>query len=418
MNPSALSPELRAKIDAANAKTVDIIHQADPVLIDVRPAREVIPGMTDRMVLHSGPPVDWRHMCGAQRGSVLGAVLLEGWATTAEEATSLLERDAIRLEPNHHHGAVGPMAGATTASVPVFVVRNAPFGNIACSRSSLHQFGEYHEDALAGLRSWRDIFAPSIGAAVRHLGGVPLKPIISKALQMGDELHNRPIAASSVLSIILAPALAECGLPHDKLVATLKFLSTAEFLFLPVAMAAAKATLDAAQGIDHSTVVTCMTRNGYEFGIRVSGLGDQWFTAPSPRPDGAFVPGYSQEDAGLDMGDSAVTETVGWGAFVLAGALGLLPQLGAKLESAVAQSQRMRDITLSASPSFLIPALGFAGAPVGIDLRKVLDTGVTPLIDTAIAHKDPGHGYIGGGIVNAPMECFIKAFQGFVKKYW
>jgi len=403
--------DLKAAIEAANAETARRIMAADPVLLDIVPAGEVIPGLRDRMILHSGPPVTWAAMCGAQRGACMGMVLFEGWAQSPEEAVALLASGAITFEPNHHHQTVGPMAGTITRSLPCFIVENRTFGNVAYSRRAdpRQQFGDYSDGALDGLRRWRDTWGPSLGRGLRQLGGLPLKPLLSKALHMGDELHNRPNAASLLLAAALAAPMVEAGVEKDALVSTLNYATNDDFLFLGIAMAAAKAATDPAAGIEYSTVVTTMARNGTELGIRVSGLGEQWFTAPSPRVDGLFIPGFSDADAGLDMGDSAITETVGWGGFVLGGAPGILALVGGTPDQALAFSRDMRAITVAESPDYLIPALGFAGAPVGIDIRRVIQTGILPVIDTAIAHREPGYPNLGAGIVRPPLDCFKDA---------
>jgi hypothetical protein len=411
--------DIKQKIEAANTETVNRINAADPVLVDVVRAGEVVPGLTDRMILHSGPPVRWEEMCGAQRGAMVGVALFEGWAENADQALKLLESGAIAFEPNHHHQAVGPMAGTISVSMPVWVVENRAFGNRAFCRQveGLQQFGDYGPAALQGLRLWRDIWAPSLRKGILKSGGVPLKPIISKALQMGDELHNRPVAASSLFANFMAGPIVEAEVPRDHLLSTLAYLKNHELIFLGLSMAAGKASVDPAAGIEYSTVVVAMARNGTEFGIRVSGLKEKWFTAPSPRVKGLYLPGYSEKDAGADMGDSAITETVGWGGFVLAGATGILALVGGSPEEAMAFSREMREITTATSSSYKMPIMGFEGAPLGIDIRKVVQTGITPIIDTAIAHKDPGHSVIGAGLVRAPAEPFKKALMSFAQKH-
>ncbi len=414
-----MAQDLTQRIEAANAETVRRINAADPVLVDIAPAGEVIPGLEDRMVLHAGPPVDWEHMCGAQRGAVIGMVLFEGWADTADAAIALFERGAIRLDPNHHHQAVGPMAGTITRSLPVFIVENRAHGNRAFCRQveSRQQFGDYSDQALGGLRAWRDIWAPSLRSGLRRMGGLALKSLIAKALQMGDELHNRSVAASSLFANAMAVPMIEAGVPQDHLVQTLRLLGNHEVFFLALAMASGKAAADAASGIEYSTIVTAMARNGTEFGIRVSGLGSEWCTAPSPRIEGLYLPGYTVEDAGRDMGDSAITETVGWGGFVLGGAPGILSLVGGTPEAALQYSRDMREITIAASPTYRMPVFAFEGSPVGIDIRKVVRTGILPIIDTAFAHKEPGHPIIGAGLVRAPQECFENALMAFGRRY-
>jgi len=416
---SKSASDIKHKIEAANAEAVRRINAADPVLVDIAPAGEVIPGLEDRMILHSGPPIDWQRMCGAQKGAMIGAVLFEGWARNADEASRLLESGAIKFDPNHHHRTVGPMAGTISVSMPVWIVENKALGNRAFCRQveGRQQFGDHSDAALQGLRLWRDVWAPALRKGILRMGGLSLKPIIAKALQMGDELHNRPVAASSLFANALARPMIEAGVPKDDILSTLSYITNHELLFLGLSMASGKASADPAAGIEYSTVVTAMARNGFEFGIRVSGLGDEWFTAPSPRVNGLYLPGYSERDAGADMGDSAITETVGWGGFVLGGATGILSLVGGTPDEALAYSREMRQITVTTSPNYRMPILGFQGAPVGIDIRKVVQTGIVPIIDTAMAHKDPGHPIIGAGLVRAPLECFQKALRAFGRKY-
>ena len=410
-----MASDIKKAIEDANEEAVGRMIAADPVLVDIAPASEVIPGIGERSIFHAGPPVEWRRMSGAQRGSVIGAILFEGWAASKDEAISLAEGGSITFEPNHHHDAVGPMAGTITPSMWVFVVENRKFGNRAYCRQveSRQQFGEYSEDALAGLVQWRDVWAPSIRAGIHQMGGVELKPIIARALQMGDELHNRPVAASSLFANAMANPMIEAGVPKEDLLSTLGLLAGHELFFLGLSMAAGKAIADPARGIANSTVVTAMARNGTEFGIQVSGLEGEWFTAPAPEVKGLFLPGYSKGDEGLDIGDSAITETVGWGGFVLGGAPSILSFVGGSPEEALAYSEQMRQITVTTSPDYLIPALGYEGTALGIDVRKVVQTNVPPIIDTAMAHREPGHPIVGAGLVRPPMECFKKALVRF-----
>lgn len=413
--------DIRERIEEANAEAVRRMTAGDPVWVDIAPAREVIPAFQghEKLILHSGPPVSWEKMCGAQKGSAIAIALFEGWAKTPEEARELLASGEVRFEPNHHHGAVGPMAGTISPSMPVFVVENRTFGNKAFSRpvEDRQQFGDYSPQALDILQKWRDVFGPTLRAALRVCGGLTLKPLIARALEMGDELHNRQVAASSLLANALVIPLIETGLPKDQVLATLRLLFNHPVFFLGLAMAAAKSIADPARNIPYSTVVVAMARNGTEFGIQVSGLENEWFTAPAPPVQGLLFPGYKPEDAGLDIGDSAITETVGWGAFVLAGAPGILSLVGGTVAQAIAFTREMREITVAVHPEYRLPALDFQGIPVGIDVRRVVRTGITPVIDTAIAHKDPGHPKIGAGIVRAPLECFKKALVRFAEKY-
>lgn len=412
--------DIKQEIEKANEEAVRRLTLGEPVLVDIAPAGEVIPGMKGKMITHAGPPIGWQQMCGAQKGAILGQVLYEGWAKTPDEAEALLEKGEIQLEPNHHHQTVGPMAGTISPSAPVWVVENKAFSNRAFCRQveGNQQFGDYSDQALQGLRMWRDVWAPTLRKALHTIGELDLKPIITKALQMGDELHNRHTASSSLFANAMAVAMAQTDLLNKgEMIGTLKYATHHELIFLGLAMAAGKAIADPARDIEYSTVVTAMCRNGVEFGIRVSGLGDEWFTAPAPVVDGLYLPGYSAKDAGLDMGDSAIAETVGWGGFVLGGAPSILSLVGGTPEEALAYSREMRKITVATHPTYRIPALGFVGAPIGIDIRQVIRTNITPIIDTAIAHKDPGHPKIGAGLVRAPLDCFKQALIAFGKKY-
>jgi len=301
------------------------------VLVDIAPAGEVMPGMKGKMITHAGPPIEWPNMCGAQKGAIIAMVLYEGWAKTIAEAEAILAKGEIQLEPNHHHQAVGPMAGTISPSAPVWVVENRAFGNRAFCRQveGNQQFGDYSDQALQGLRMWRDVWAPTMRKALHTIGGLDLKPIITKALQMGDELHNRHTASSSLFANAMAVAMAQTDLNNKaEMIGTLKYATNHELFFLGLAMAAGKAIADPARNIEYSTLVTAMCRNGVEFGIRVSGLGDEWFTAPAPVVHCLYMPRYSAKDAGLDMGDSALSETVGWGGFVWGVATGNLGVAG------------------------------------------------------------------------------------------
>jgi len=411
--------DIKQRIQAANEEAVRRLTLGDPVLIDIAPAADVMPGMQGKWITHSGPPIEWERMCGAQQGAIIGQVMYEGWADRPEKARALLDAGEIHLAPNHHHGAVGPMAGTISPSSPVWIVENRAFGNRAMCRQveGRQQFGEYRNGALEALRMWRDVWAPTLREALRRRGGLELNPIIIQALQMGDELHNRHNASSSLFANAMAVAICEAAIPPERALPTLRYLVGHNLLFLGPAMACGKAIADPAANIEASTIVTAMARNGIEFGIRVSGLGDEWFTAPAPAVDGLYLPGYAAADAGLDMGDSAITETVGWGAFTLGGAPGILTLVGGTPDEALTHSRDMRKITTAQHPTYRMPTLAFAGTSVGIDIRKVVQTNIAPIIDTAIAHKDPGYPIIGAGLLRAPMECFKQALIAFGHRY-
>jgi hypothetical protein len=402
------------RVDAANQEAVSRLYAGQPILRGVAPAREVIPGIEDRMLLHAGPPIAWDAMSGPMQGAIIGAILFEGWAATPDEARRLAAGGAIRLEPNHHHAAVGPMAGVTSPSMPVWIVENQTFGNMAFSSMNeglgkVLRFGAYDDEVLGRLRWMRDVLGPAMARALDTGGPIEIAPLIAQALHMGDEVHNRNVAASGLLFRRIAPALVRTGMDASDVAAVLEFISGNDHFFLNVSMASCKAMLDAAHGVPASSLVTAMARNGVDFGIRVSGLGDEWLTAPAPMIDGLYFPGYSAADANPDLGDSAIAETVGLGGFSMAAAPAIVQFVGGSPQDAVAYSREMLQITLGTSPAFTLPALSFTGAPSGIDARLVVDTGVAPIINTGIAHRQAGIGQVGAGLVRAPMACFERA---------
>lgn len=407
---------LGARIAAANEEALQRIFAADPVWEDVRPAREIWPDMDDRLLLHAGPPIEWERMCGPMQGAVIGAILLEGWARDETEARALASTGGVRFEPCHHRGAVGPMAGLVSPSMPMFVVRNTDRSNF--SYSSLNEgmgkvlrYGAFAPEVLARLRWMCDTLGPVLQMGIRALGGLPLKPLIAQALQMGDECHNRHIAATSLLFKAIAPTLIRALDDRERAAAALDPIAANNYFFLNLAMAACKATLDAAHGIEGCTVVTTMARNGVDFGIRVSGTGGTWFTGPAAIPDGVYLPGFSEADAAGDIGDSAITETAGLGGFAMGGAPAVVKVVGGTPADALAYTEAMYGITLARNPNWTLPPLGFAGTPTGIDVRKVVDSNVLPIINTGIAHKEAGVGQVGAGLVRPPMHCFTEALR-------
>jgi len=382
-------------------------------LTDVRLAREALPGLGGRMLLHAGPPIGWPRMCGPLRGAVIGACLFEGWAATAEEAAALATSGALAFAPCHHHEAVGPMAGVISPSMAVFVVENRRFGSRAHATLNeglgrVLRMGAYDPSVIERLRWLNRELAPLLAETLRRSGPLDLKSLIAQALTMGDEVHNRSKAATALLARTLAPHIA---VSRGDVARALTFLADTDHFFLNLSMAAAKATLDAAHGIPGSTLVTALARNGTDFGIRVSGTGRTWFTAPAPQVKGLYFPGYGPEDANPDLGDSAITETAGLGAFALAAAPAIVQFVGGTARLAVETTELMYEITVGEHGAFKIPALDFRGTPIGIDIRKVVETGITPAIDTGIAHREPGVGQIGAGLSWAPLECFTQALD-------
>jgi hypothetical protein len=403
-------------VEAANREAVGRLLAAAPMLIDVRPAIEVVPGMRPDLVLHAGPPIAWDRMSGPLRGAITGALLYEGRARSAAEAEALARSGAVAFEPCHHHAAVGPMAGVTTWSMPVLVVANKDRGNHAFSTlneglGKVLRYGAFGGEVIERLRWFRDVLGPALGAAVRETGGVDLRALIAQALQMGDECHNRNRAASALLIKALAPALAGSDLPAAERARVLAFAGGNEHFFLNAGMAACKSACDAAHGVARSTLVTAMARNGTDFGIRVSGLGDRWFTGPAQTPVGLYFPGRGLDEANPDIGDSAITETAGVGGFAMAGAPAIVQFVGGRPADALRYTRLMYEIAMAESEAHRIPALDFRGTPTGIDVRLVMQTGILPQINTGIAHREPGVGQIGAGLVKPPMACFEGALE-------
>ena len=410
-------------IDQANTTAVERLMSARPMLTGVRPAREVIPGMKDDLLLHAGPPIDWERMSGPLRGAVVGAILFEGMAKTEAEASRMAERGQVKFDSCHHHGAVGPMAGVISASMKVYIVENIEQGNKSYSNlnegyGKVLRYGAYSEEVLKRLQWMNDTLAPVLAAALEASKGIDLRALIAEALHMGDEGHNRNKAGSLLYLKQISPLIAKVVKDDTIESEVLQFIGDNALSVLNPVMAACKAMTDAAHGIEGSTIVTTMARNGTDFGIRVSGLDEkQWFTAPAEIPVGLFFSGFSQEDANPDIGDSAITETAGIGGFAMATAPAIVNFVGGTPKDAMNATLEMYEITFTESKYFTIPALGFRGTPTGIDLRKVIELGVTPRINTGIAHKNAGIGQVGAGLVRPPLAIFEKALLAYADKY-
>ena len=411
---------LQPAIDAANATVTKVILSGMPYLVGLERAVEVVPGMKENMLLHAGPPITWQRMCGPMRGAVIGALLYEGKAQTPEEAQQLAASGAIKFSPCHEHAAVGPMAGVISASMPVFVLQNEVYGNYAYSTMNeglgkVLRYGAYGEAVIQRLKWMENVLYPVLKKAVAKLGKIDLKNLIAQALHMGDEVHNRNRAATSLFYRTIAPAVVRtCDAPGT-VAEVLEFINQNDHFFLNLSMAASKATLDAARGVKRSSIVVVMARNGTDFGVQLSGTGDAWFTGPADVPDALFFPGYSRADANPDIGDSAITETNGLGGFAIAAAPAIVQFVGGSSEDALRYTRQMYEITAAENNIYQIPSLNFRGTPTGIDVRKVIEKNILPFIDTGVAHKEPGVGQIGAGVLNAPVEPFKKAFEGFAK---
>jgi hypothetical protein len=408
-------------IEKANQEALRRMLSADPILVDVIPASKAIPTLKSHMILHAGPPVAWKNMCGPMQGAIAGIAKFEGWAESLEDAFEQAAAGAYDFHPNHHFDAVGPMTGMTTVSQPVLVVENREFGNRAyCALNEglgkVMRFGGNDESVLERLAWLRDTFGPAFGKALRSDEGIPLKHLVARGLTMGDEMHQRNVACSGLILRELAPALARTATDNEELAKILLFIGGNDQFFLNVAMAMGKSIMDPVRNIKGSTVVTAMCRNGTDFGIRVSGTGDQWFTAPVEMPEGLYFPGYTEFDANPDMGDSTIVETIGLGGFAMGASPAVAGFVGAGAASDAGNFTRtMSEIVTGENPEWTIPAMDYLGVPTGIDIRMVLETGLAPTINTGIAHKEPGVGQVGAGVVRAPMKCFEKALIAFAE---
>jgi Protein of unknown function (DUF1116) len=405
---------------AANQAAYERLTQREPVLVDIKPAIDVVPRMTRETVLTSGPPMAWAEYVGGQRNAIIGGALHEGLARTRDEAIAKLDAGEIKVSSCHEHDCIGSVAGIYTASMPVFVVEDRRGGTRAfCnfyegpSRYRLN-YGYYSEEVHQNLKHIAEVISPVLAEAVQLTGGLPMKPLIQRALHMGDELHSRNTAATILFTRELFPKIIEiAGRKPDDVNATLSFIRESDYFFLRLSMATAKVTANAAHGVAGSSVVTGMTISCRDFAIRVSGLGETWFHGPHPKLQGRFFEGFSEKDVEWMGGESHHTEVIGLGAFAQAAAFGLQAYQGGSAEAMVANNLAMYKITVGEHPDFRIPYFGFRGSPVGIDVLKVVETGVVPLIDGGLAGR--GGGQIGAGVLMAPMECFTAAAAAHAK---
>jgi hypothetical protein len=408
---------MSVNIDAANRTAVERMISTRPILTGVARAGDVVPGLRENLLLHAGPPIEWERMSGPLRGAVIGALIFEGLAKDEAGAVARVERGEIDFEPCHHHATVGPMAGVTSASMQVYVVEDAThglrtFSNLNEGYGKVLRYGAFSDEVIAKLRWMNGTMAPILAEALAKCGGtggMDLRALLAEALHMGDEGHNRNKAGSLLFLKQLAPYIGDAEV--------LRFLGDTALSVLNPVMAACKAMADAAHGVEGSTIVSAMARNGTDFGIRVSGLGDRWFTAPAMVPDGLYFAGFSSADANPDIGDSTITETAGIGAFAMAAAPAIVTFIGGSPQDAVHATREMYEITAAEHEHFTIPVLGFRGTPVGIDLRKVVELGITPRVNTGIAHRQAGVGQVGAGLVRPPMAVFEEALVAFAERY-
>ncbi|NIS79613.1 MAG: DUF1116 domain-containing protein, partial [Anaerolineales bacterium] len=401
-------------IEKANAEATERMMEAHPVLVGLGKARDVIPGMQDNLLLHAGPPITWERASGPMRGAITGALIFEGKARNEKEAQSLIESGEIGLEPCHHHQAVGPMAGVICSSMSVYILENKTHGNKSFSNlnegyGKVLRYGAYSEDVLNRLRWMEEVMAPVLKDAIEASGGIDIRASLAEALHMGDEGHNRNKAGSVLFTKSLAPHIVRATKDADIAADIITALGDNALSVLNPVMAACKAMVDAGHDVEGSTVVSVMARNGTDFGIRVSGLGDRWFTAPVATPKGLYFPGFEEQDASGDIGDSTITETAGIGGFAMASAPAIVTFVSGTPKDAMNATLEMYEICYTEHKYFTMPPMDFRGTPTGIDIRKVVETGITPRVNTGIAHKDAGVGQIGAGLVRPPMAIFEEA---------
>jgi hypothetical protein len=400
---------------SANATAVERITAAEPRWVGITSAREAV-GLETGQFLHAGPPITWERASGPLRGALIGAMLYEGMATTPDEAAAIGERGDLELAPCHSAGAVGPMAGVVSPSMPMFAIENGAFGNVAYATlneglGKVLRYGAYGQEVIDRLRWMQDVLGPSMDAAVQQVGSMDIRAIIVQAMQMGDELHNRNRAASALFVREVVPPLLEAGLDAGDLADVVRFINGNEHFFLNLGMPAAKSALDPARDLPGCSVVVAMARNGTDFGLQVSGTGDRWFTGPAAVPDGLFLGDYGPDDANPDIGDSTITETGGMGGFAMAAAPAIVRFVGGQASDALEATRSMYAIALGEHPHFQIPILEFRGTPVGIDVTRVVRTGTVPAVNTGIAGKEAGTGQVGAGLVTPPIEAFVDAVR-------
>ncbi|MBI3762364.1 MAG: DUF1116 domain-containing protein [Chloroflexi bacterium] len=409
-------------IDQANSTAVERMMSAQPILKGLAMARDVIPGMKDNLLLHAGPPIEWVRMSGPMRGAMIGAMLYEGLARDEAQATAMAEKGEVEFAPCHEHNAVGPMAGLISASMKVYVVENATHGNRAYSGlnegyGKVLRYGAYSEDVLKRLRWMNGELAAVLADSLAASEGLDLRALIAEAMHMGDEGHNRNKAGSLLYLKWLSPLIAKVTKDDAVESEVLRFIGDNALSVLNPVMAACKAMADAAHGVEGSSLVTTMARNGTDFGIRVSGLGGRWFIAPAEIPQGKWFPGFTADDANRDLGDSAITETAGIGGFAMAAAPAIVTFIGSTPKDAINATLEMYEITVAENANFTIPTLDFRGSPTGIDIRKVVEKGITPRINTGIAHKQAGVGQIGAGLVRPPVKIFQDGLSAYSERY-
>jgi hypothetical protein len=409
-------------IEKANAEATDRMMEARPVVVGMGKAIDVVPGMRDNLLMHAGPPITWERASGPMKGAITGALIYEGKAKDMDEAQKLVESGKIDLEPCHHHQSVGPMAGVTSANMSVYILENKTHGNMSYSNlnegyGKVLRYGAYSEEVIERFAWMENVMAPVLGKAIELSGGIDIRAMLAESLHMGDEGHNRNKAGSILFTKALAPYIVKATEDRDVASEIIKFLGDNALTILNPVMAACKGMVDVAHGIEGSTIVHVMARNGTDFGIRVSGLGDRWFTSPVGIPKGLYFPGFTEADSSGDIGDSTITESAGIGGFAMAAAPAIVTFVSGTPKDAINATLEMYEICYAEHKFFTIPPLDFRGTPTGIDLRKVVELGITPRVNTGVAHKDPGVGQVGAGLVRPELSMFEEALEAFAEKY-
>ena len=413
--------DIRGRIEAANDKVLQSLLASEPYWVGMKPAEETIPGMKDHYILHSGPPIEWDRMCDTQKNGILGGVLHEKLAKTKDDALALVQKGEIEFHSANDFGAIGPGVGIVTPSMPVNICRDLKTGEEGyCipfeGRDGLGAWGVYNEGVEENLQIIEKVFAPAVDGVLAKSGGINIKSIIARGLQMNDETHSRQTAQGLMLISEIVPLIIKSDLDRETMIQCVDMLVNTERWFHPLGMSSALSILKSVKNIEYSTIVTTMVANGVNTGIKISALGDQWFVAPAPALTGKYFSAkWGPEDALPYLGDSSVTEVVGLGGFAAAAAPSVLRLRGGSVRDAIRQSEEMKEICVGINHNYPIPLLEFTGPPIGIDIRKVVETGITPIIHGGIISKKGGQ--LGAGMARVPMEVFIAALYAYFKRY-
>ncbi len=410
--------------EKANQEAITRIQKSLVHLVRIGQARYEIKELKDsgnhKALLHAGPPVAYRDMCSAMKNAIFGAIIYEGWAKNLHQAEVLANSGEIEYYSCNELGVVGPMSGVVSPSMPLYVFQNMTYGNY--SRVTFNEglgktlsFGANDDSVIIRLKWIEKKLAPIMAATILLMGSVDVTTILARGIQMGDEAHNRNTVCTGFFIRELAPNMVRTNFAKEDIADVLAFLNGNDQTFLNISMGISKAIMDTIIGVSNCSLVSCLCSNGYEFGLRVAGCGTKWFTAPSPMAMGHYFEGRSEKDASPVIGDSYILEATGLGTFALGCAFKVGQFIGITAKEALEYSERMYQITIAKHERFLIPALNFRGTPLGIEIHKVLERQELPIINSGIAHKLPGVGQIGVGIVFPPLKCFEKAVVEFAK---